>query len=99
MNKIKSKVSNSLRKMDGITMSVRSKIHFNNDTETLTVCGGFLTLFAMCYVAYVAISQGVAMIGNRKPHILMTEKNLAPNDPLIMQSRSFKDLNKITFYF
>ena len=99
MKKVKSKVSNYLRNMDGITKSVRSKVHFNNDTETLTVCGGFLTLLAMGYVLYVALSQGVAMINNQAPYILMTEKSLASNDPLIMQPRSFKELNKITFYF
>lgn len=39
------------------------------------------------------------MINNDQPYMVLTDKSLNSTDSLIMQERSLKDLNKITFYF
>ena len=99
LKSIHNKLSQIIRNNDRITMPVKHKIHMDNDTETLTICGGFLTLLAQFFILYVAVSEGLVMINNERSYLVMTKKTVGHNDPLIMTDRSLKDLNKLTFYF
>lgn len=65
----------------------------------MSICGGISSLVVQLYILYVALSEGIKMISNEAPYIIMTDTSLSATDKLITQERSMKDLNKLTFYF
>ena len=88
-----------MRSKDGIAPTMKTAIHFNNDVQTLTIFGGIITMIVKIYVLFIALSQGIKMVTYKSPYMIMTQMYLGDSDLMIMEERSFKDLNKLTFYF